>query len=178
MKKPASFSVLPLALLAAALLGGCATASKPEAMAITATAVAKSQPYTVSVAVSGGSETSSAGASKISSEDFAKALEASIKNTGLFKGLAVPGDYHLEVYIARLDQPVFGLSMTVTLETNWTLSRSSDKKVVWKKVIPTVYTAKVGDAFAGSARLRLANEGAARANIKDALSEIAALDLR
>jgi hypothetical protein len=35
----------------------------------------------------------------------------------------------------------------------------------------------MSDAFAGVTRLRLANEGAARANIKDAITQMSALPL-
>jgi hypothetical protein len=72
---------------------------------------------------------------------------------------------------------MMGFNMTVTLETNWTLSRKSDGKVVWQKAIPSTFTAKAGEAFAGVTRLRLANEGAARTNIEQAIKEISALDL-
>jgi hypothetical protein len=50
-------------------------------------------------------------------------------------------------------------------------------KTVWTKDVNSEYTAKVSDAFAGVERLRLANEGAARENIRQAISDMAALTL-
>jgi hypothetical protein len=160
-------------------LGGCATPSNPQAMSVQNLSLAKKHAASLSLNVTGGNETSSAGASKISNADFATALKSSIESSELFARLLETGaaDYHLEVMIARLDQPMMGLNMTVTFETNWTLSRKSDGSVVWQKAIPSTYTAKMGDAFAGPTRLRLANEGAARANIEQAIKELSALSL-
>jgi len=166
--------------LTAFFFGGCATASNSTSMVAAPAAPITKHADSVSVNVTGGSETSSMGASKIANADFAEAIKASISQSGLFAKLAAAGqadDYHLEVAIVRLDQPVFGFSMTVTIETNWTLTRCSDKSVAWQKAVLSTYTAAAGDAFAGTTRLRLANEGAARNNIKDALTQMGALTL-
>jgi hypothetical protein len=166
--------------LAALFLGGCATASNSASMAAAPVAAVAKNTGSVSINVTGGSETSSLGASKIGNTEFAEAIKTSITQSGLFAKLASVGqadDYRLDVAIVRLDQPMFGFSMTVTIETNWTLTRTSDKSVAWQKAIISTYTAKAGDAFAGTTRLRLANEGAARTNIQDALTQIGALTL-
>jgi hypothetical protein len=178
MKNLRFLAITSLAVLALGL-GGCATPSNPQAMSVQKLDLAKKHASSLSLNVTGGSETSSAGASKISNADFTTALKTSISNSELFAKLLDAGssDYHLEVMIARLDQPMMGFNMTVTLETNWTLSRKSDGKVVWQKAIPSTFTAKAGEAFAGVTRLRLANEGAARTNIEQAIKEISALDL-
>jgi hypothetical protein len=159
--------------------GGCATPSNPQAMTVQKLALAKKHAASLSLNVTGGNETNSAGASKISNADFTTALKSSIESSGLFAKLLDAGssDYHLEVMIARLDQPMMGFNMTVTLETNWTLSRKSDGAVVWQKAIPSTFTAKTSEASAGVTRLRLANEGAARTNIEQAIKEISALNL-
>jgi hypothetical protein len=160
--------------------GGCATASKSSAMIAAPEAPVTKHAGSVSVAVSGGADTSSLGASNIANADFAEAIKASITQSGLFAKLAGgadPADYQLEVNIVRLDRPTFGLSFTVNLETTWRLLHRGDAKPVWEKAITSTFTAKVGDAFAGVTRLRLANEGAARANIKDAIAQIGALTL-
>lgn len=166
--------------LVALFLGGCATASNSASMAAPPMEVANKHAGSVSVNVTGGAETSSMGASKIGNTEFADAISSSITQSGLFAKLAATGqadDYHLDVMLVRLDQPMFGFSMTVTIESNWVLTRVSDKTVVWQKAVISTYTAKAGDAFAGTTRLRLANEGAARVNIKDALTQIGALTL-
>lgn len=164
---------------AALLLGGCATASKSTDMVTAVTVPVTKHPESLSVAVTGGSETSSMGASKISNGDFAEAVKTSVTQSGLFGKISPAGssDYDLTVQIVRLDQPVFGASFTVTIETTWRLTHRSDQKLVWQKAIITPFTATMGDAFVGVTRLRLANEGAARENIKDAITQMGALTL-
>jgi hypothetical protein len=67
--------------------------------------------------------------------------------------------------------------MTVTLTSHWQLTKQGDPRPFWQSFVSTKYTAKAGDAFVGVERLRMANEGAARANIKDGLEELSELSL-
>lgn len=168
-----------LLLCAVAFLAGCATPSDPTAMVVSTADFGRQHPHSVSVNVVGGRETSKAGASQISDQDFRSAVVRSIEQSRLFEQVLAPdsADYHLEILIARLDQPMFGFNMTVTIETSWTLTRRDSGDVVWEKTIPTSHTAKAGEAFSGVKRLRLANEGAAQANIEEALKELAQLRL-
>ena len=168
------------ATLAVLIMSGCASPAQSTAMVAMPTGPVTKHPESVSMNVTGGSETSSMGASQISSTDFTAALKQSIEQSGLFAKVLTAGqadDYHLEVAIVRLQQPMFGFSMTVTIETNWTLTRQRDHMVVWQKAISTSHTAKAGEGFAGVTRLRLANEGAARDNIQDAIAQMSALTL-
>jgi hypothetical protein len=159
--------------------GGCAAPSNSANMAAKLAAPVAKHPESVTVAVTGGSETSKMGASKISDADFADAIRASITQTGLFARIAEAGkgDFNLDVQIVRLDQPTFGASFTVNIETTWRLVRQRDQSVIWQKAVMSSFTATMGDAFAGVTRLRLANEGAARKNIEDALTQLSAVNL-
>lgn len=58
-----------------------------------------------------------------------------------------------------------------------TLTRVSDRQVVLRKAITSTSTATMSAAFAGAERLRLAVEGAAKANIAQGLAAIGQLDL-
>lgn len=166
------------AIAALALLCGCATPSKPTAMAVDAIEVANKHDAAVRVNVTGGAETSSLGASNIANADFAEAIKSSITQSGLFTGITDEGaGYLLNAQIIRLDRPMFGTSFTVNLEVTWRLLRESDSTIIWEKAIMSSFTATMGDAFAGVTRLRLANEGAARANIRDAITQMGALTL-
>jgi hypothetical protein len=164
---------------AALLCGGCATASKPEAMIAAPVEGVTAHPESVSITVTGGSETSAMVASDISNADFAEALRASIVQSKLFAKVLAgeQSDYQLQVHIARLERPMFGASFTVKLETSWQLRRRSDATIVWEKAITSSFTANMGDAFVGVTRLRLANEGAARSNIRDAIAQMSRLSL-
>jgi hypothetical protein len=163
----------------ALFFGGCATASKSTDMVATVAATVTKHPESLSVSVTGGSETSSMGASQIANGNFSEAIKNSVMQSGLFAKIAAPGgtDYDLGVMIVRLQQPLFGASFTVTLEATWQLTHHGDQKVVWQKSITSSFTATMSDAFAGVTRLRLANEGAARENIKDAIAQMGALTL-
>jgi hypothetical protein len=163
----------------AAFNSGCATASKPTAMIPPiAAGTLHASAASVAVTVTGGQATSAAGMSQISNEDFATAVRAAIEQSKVFAQVSdAASDYQLDAYLARLQQPMFGFSMTVTLEVDWKLTRKSDHAVVWQRAIESKFTAGAGESVVGATRLRKANEGAARENISQALGLIAGLDL-
>lgn len=139
--------------------------------------IAKKHNNSVSVSATGGQETSAGGKPQISNEAFTQALTEAITKSQVFSSV-VPGqggDYQLTVAMISMQQPSFGLSFTVTLETGWTLKRGGT--VVWQEAIKSSFTATTSDAFAAVTRLRLATEGAAKENIKTGLSKISKLNL-
>jgi hypothetical protein len=165
-------------LAAIALVGGCASGSKPDAMVAQVVAPVRKSDGDVSIAVSGGKETSKMGASQISNDAFAQALRESIEKAGLFSSVTTDGGrYRLTSFIGKVDQPMFGLSFTVKMEVSYALTDTKSGSSIWTKDINSEYTATAGQALAGVQRLRLANEGAARENIRQALTEMAALAL-
>ena len=167
-----------LLVFAALLVGGCASPTKPDAMIADAVMPVHTSSSDVSVAVSGGKETSSVGKSQISNDAFAQALRASIEKAGLFSKVADSGTrYRLTSFIGKVDQPNMGFAMTVKLEVSYTLKDLQAGTTVWTKDIESEHTAQVSDAFAGIARLRPATEGAAKDNIAKAIAEISALNL-
>jgi hypothetical protein len=171
-------------LMAAGLIGtiaalcGCATASKPDAMVVHIVVPVHKSAGDVSVAVSGGKETSKMGASQISDDAFAQALRESIDQAGIFSSVSTQGGrYRLTGFIGKVDQPLIGFSFTVKMEVSYALKDTQSGSTVWTKDINSEYTAKASAAFAGVERLRLANEGAARENIRQAVTEMAGLAL-
>jgi hypothetical protein len=178
MSSRSLIAVATSVLVAASLLSGCATASKADAMVAKPVAVTHASSSDVSVTVAGGQDTSKMGASQISDDAFAQALRDSITQSGLFKAVAATGGrYKLSAFIGKVDQPTLGFSMTVKMEVSYTLVDTTSGKAVWSKNIASEHTAKASEAFAGVTRLRLANEGAARDNIEQALSEMSTLKL-
>lgn len=167
-------------LLAVILVcAGCASAAKPEAMIAHVNLPVHQSPSTVIVSVIGGRSTSSMGVSQISDEDFAEALRQSMEHSGLFAQVLKDGSatYQLQAFIAQINQPFFGGSMTVTMEVHYTLTRNKSKQVVWQKALNSTYTAPFSAAFVGATRLRLAKEGAARKNVEQAIQEMSQLRL-
>ncbi len=157
-----------------AFFGGCASGAVSKNMVPKDFAVANIHPYSVLVKVEGGRETSAVGPSQISSQEFQDAVVESLRTYGVFTSVLTEGNtnYMLEAAILNLQQPVFGFNMTVTIETAWKLTNMKDGSTVMNENLINSYTATVNDAFAAVARLRLANEGAARENIRDALKKI------
>jgi len=125
--------------------------------------------------VTGGKETNPMWVSSVSSSDFERALEFSLKDAGLLSPNKQAGKYVLVAHLSQLDQPFAGASMTVTATVRYTLIDRATNKDVLEKTLATPYTAAWNDAFMGSERLKLANEGAVRANIQQLIDALAAL---
>jgi len=164
-------------VFAVLFVGGCASGAASRNMVPKDLAVANIHPYSVLVKVDGGRETSAVGTSQISSPEFQAAIVDSLTTYGMFKAVLTEGitDYKLEAAILNLQQPLFGFDVTVTIETAWKLTDLKDGRAVISENFINSYTATTGDAFAGVTRLRLATEGAARENIRDALKKISGI---
>jgi len=172
---PALLSLLAMAWL----IGGCATPATHTGMIPADYDTPTQHAQTVTVKVGGGQETSAVGKSQISDDAFHRALVEAIGKSRVFSKV-IPdqgGDFELNVGIISMEQPSFGLHFTVKMEAGWTLKNAATGQVVWQKAITSQHTATPGDAFVGTERLRLANEGAARNNIRQGLAEISRLKL-
>lgn len=171
--------ILLFAIAAGALLAGCASPANPRAMVPASVSLQKKCAGTVSVVSTGGQKTNPLWTSQVSNEDFATALRMSIERHGLFSKViqSGTGDYRIDVRLIRLRQPMIGFNMTVQAEIEWRLTDARTGRTVWTETTNNSFTATVGDAFAGIARLRLANEGAIRENIKTGLEHMSARGL-
>src|SRR5258708_76900 len=131
MKKATRLVIAGL-LVSAALIGGCASGSKPDAMVAQVVAPVHKNDGDVSIAVSGGKETSKMGASQISNDAFAQALRESIERAALFSNVATDGArYRLTSFIGKVDQPMFGFSFTVNMEVIYALEDTQSGSTVW-----------------------------------------------
>jgi hypothetical protein len=167
-------NVAPMAslALAASLLGGCASASRPAAISTTLVMPVHKSTGDVSVTVSGGI------APEISNDAFAQALRDSIERSGTFAKVSPSGArYQLKALIGRVDHPSAGVSFTVKMDVSYTLIETQASKALWTQTIPTEHTAHFSDAVLAATRLRRAEEGAAKANLEQALTQIATLNL-
>ena len=170
------------ALAVVVVISGCASGAKVEGMSVfvdAAVANAKT-PLKNNVAVkdvTGGQETNPAWKSNIASSDFEQALESSLRSAGLLSGGKPFGSHFLTVNLEKVDQPFIGISMTVTATVNYVLTERASGKNIYSKSISLPYTASFSDAFAGYERLRLANEGAAKVNIKQLIDDLIALKI-
>jgi len=160
------------------MLSGCSTA-KPEAMVPTAFTLDHQQTCSVSVSPPKGKQAKAKWTSQISADAFLEAVVQSLQKSRVFATVlkASDADYDLQVSYVNGDEPAFGFNMTVDLVTRWVLTRKSSGETALGENVSTTYTAKMGDAFAGGTRLRLANEGAARENIKEGIRRLSRLKL-
>jgi len=158
-------------------LNGCASFDKNE-MVVMDYNLRHTHPYSLSVDVGVGDEKSDVGLMPIPRQDFQYAIRESIRNGHIFERVVTGkgGDYLLNVTVFSLEQPVMGFTMTVKLEAGWTLKKTGGD-VVWQKLIKSKYTLGVSDAFVGQTRLRIANDGAIRENIKQGTLELSSLNL-
>jgi len=125
--------------------------------------------------VTGGQETNPMWTSQVSSAEFERALESSLRAANVLQPNRQAGRFTLTAYLDKLEQPLVGINMTVTATVTYTLVERSTGKTSWEKTISTPYTAKFGDSLLGVERLKLANEGAVRTNITDLIADLARL---
>jgi outer membrane murein-binding lipoprotein Lpp len=173
-------AALPVA--AALLLTGCAAPARIDQM----TAYSTPQQRVAQTAlrsnvavrdVTGGKETNPMWVSNVGNSEFEQALEGSLRDVGLLANGKQAGKYMLIAHLDRIDQPMAGLDMTVTVGVVYSLVERASGKEVLNRRISMPYTATFGSAFAGAERLRIANEGAVRANITKLIEELFALNV-
>ncbi|WP_241001153.1 hypothetical protein [Pseudomonas syringae] len=164
-----------------ALCTGCASPAQISGMSVPADQ-ARTNAYDPTLQnnvnlteVNGGDKTNPMWTSEIDAPDFGAALKQSLANANLLGTSSAP--YALRANLLRVEQPIFGLDFQVTSEVEYTLIESSTDKVIMREIIRTPFTAGVGDSFIGVKRLRLANEGSARANIMDLLKRLSLLKI-
>ena len=169
---------------AVALLAGCAAPARVDQMQVnlpmaTRTAAATSVLHNeIGIKdVAGGSETTPMWMSKVSSADFERAHEASLKDAGLLSPNRQGSKFQLIATLQKLDQPFMGASLTVTATVTYSLINRATNKEVFSRTYAPPYTAAWNAAFLGTERLRLANEGAIRANIEAFINELLAQNI-
>lgn len=177
MKKLPLASVL---VIGAALMTGCAAPARINEMTTSASAAQRiaNTPMHNNVAVrdvTGGKDTNPMWMSNIGNSEFEQALESSLRDAGLLSAGKQAGKYTLTVHMEKVDQPMFGASLTVTATVNYALVERATGKEVLNRTIALPFTAAWNSSFIGTERLRLANEGAIRVNIGKLIDELFAI---
>ncbi|HEC30299.1 MAG TPA: hypothetical protein ENI65_12000 [Gammaproteobacteria bacterium] len=160
-------------------LSGCAPPTK-EAMTAGSIQGMKRHQHTVTIRVQGGNEIKDESPLRITNDAFSAAIEESIIKNSLFTKVihGSGSDYIINATIIDISTPAFGASMTARIEVAWTLLNARSRDIVFRKSINSFYTAGAFAAFAGVTRVRIAIEGAARKNIRQALMAISELQLK
>ncbi len=121
--------------------------------------------------VSGGQQTSPLWTSQVDNAAFAEALRQSLAAHGL---LDVAGQrFRVDATLMSLSQPLVGLDMEVAATVFYRVTEARSGRAVFERPIAASFTATFGSAFVGVERLRLANEGAVRANISAFVAALA-----
>lgn len=158
-----------LAIVSTLILVGCATPARVDQMVAKPVASATQLSFlrnSISVGmVAGGEETNPLWVSNVSSPDFSRALDDSLRGAGLLATNRESSKYLLSAHLNALQQPMLGIDMTVTATINYSLTDKSTGAETHKTTVVTPYTAKFGDALIGMERLKMANEGAIRQNL-------------
>ncbi len=157
------------------LLTGCATPSNYAAMCVSRNEVRVAENKTLTkkiclVNLTGGKK--SIIVSKVDNEGFSKAIENSLANMGYLSPDSSVAPYQLRVSLEDLKQPILGLDLKVVCKAKYSLYDNKLKKTVFEQTLTTPYTAPFSSAYMADERLRLANEGAVKENIKAFLKEL------
>lgn len=159
--------VLMLALALLPVLAGCAQPSDPVAMTVRPLAGHAPPPAlrdAIGVgAVTGGQTTNPLWTSQVSSADFAEALRQSLAAHAM---LDLQGRrMRLDATMLSLNQPMVGLDMEVSAAIHYRVVDVATGRTVFERPIAASFTAAFTSHLYAVERLRLANEGAIRANI-------------
>ena len=95
----------------------------------------------------------------------------------MFNKIVAGSKYQLTADLTRLDQPMAGFDLTVGSTVRYSLIETRTRKEIYARVIQISYTAKMSDALIASLRLKLANEGAVKANIEAFVNDLIALNI-
>ncbi|WP_150000768.1 hypothetical protein [Iodidimonas gelatinilytica] len=160
------------------LMAGCASPAQKQNMIVDQSALVKeaensrfSQSLMIT-SVSGGEETNPLWTSEIDSDAFHGALTDSLKHSGLIAETPEQAKYELRAILAKVKQPSIGFNYTVTSDISYLITEKSSGNLIFEEEISTPYTASLGESIYGVKRLRLANEGSIRENIKTFIARI------
>tara|TARA_R110002110_G_scaffold106707_5_gene267362 strand:- start:2461 stop:3021 length:561 start_codon:yes stop_codon:yes gene_type:complete len=165
------------AIVALATLFACASPAEMQNMVVQDTSL--TAPATSPLAgnlmiseVRGGEATNPLWTSEVDNESFRGALQQSLLSTGYLSADPAKATFSVEAELSDLDQPLFGLDLTVRSLIRYRIKNQSTIDIWFDEPVVVSYTATFGDAVIAIKRLRLANEGSIRSNIESFLRKI------
>ncbi len=105
--------------------------------------------------------------SQVGNSDFRNALENSLQSNLLLAAIPADAPYAITAELLDLEQPLVGLNLTVTSSVSYQVTEKGGSEMFMNEEVVTPFTASFGSSLMASERLRLANEGAIRANISE-----------
>ena len=159
----------PIVVLGLGLLGGCASGARTANMVVEVTpetVLTEDSPLFAGVeleSVSGGEETNPLWTSQVGDVEYEEALRLSLANHAMLADSSAT--YVLVAELVELEQPFVGFDMEVISTARYVMMEAETGDVVFDETFTTPFTADFSSSFRAVERLRLANEGAMRANI-------------
>lgn len=167
-----SWSITVLGLIGVLALSGCAKPAKVAPMTVGARPDAVLADSTLERAVCveearGGKSTNPLWVSEVDNVAFLKALEGSLRNNGLLAEGESVCRYGVEAHLLGLSQPFVGLDVEVTANVNYRVRKPGRPEPYYLDTVQSAYTTRfTTDKILWGSRLRDANEGAMRKNIR------------
>ncbi|MEQ9327261.1 MAG: hypothetical protein RJQ21_08190 [Rhodospirillales bacterium] len=122
--------------------------------------------------VRGGEATNPLWTSEVDNESFRGALQQSLMSTGYLSADPTNATFSVEAELSDLDQPIIGLDLNVRSLVRYRIKKKTTNDIWFDEPVTVSYTATFGDAVLAIKRLRLANEGSIKENIKSFLIRI------
>lgn len=165
-------------ILAVLTVPGCASPARAEEMTPTDIDVSNRHDKSVVVSADGGKATSGWGQSEISSDEFARAVVATLQLSMVFASVVQgqEADYRLHVVLGEVGATRSDPEFTAQVTATWTLTDRAGTKLL-DDTIAAEGSATLGDAFVGIKRLQIMKERAARANIRFGIERLSRLRL-
>ena len=120
--------------------------------------------------VGGGRETDPLWTPQVSDAQLREALERSLEHNGMRAARSDFARYIVSARIVEFERPVLGLAMRVSPLVAYRVVDRADAGVIYGEELRSSYTVSFAESVLGIERLRLANEGAIRENIREFLN--------
>lgn len=166
-------------LLGVVVVSACASPAEMQSMVVVrqpAQAVAPGSPFRNALTVArvqGGEETNPLWTSQVDNASFLGALRESLERNDLLAAAPASARFDLFAVLGSLDQPLFGLDLSVNSNVNYRVVERTTGSIWFSDTVVGSYTATFGDSPLAIQRLRLANEGSIRENIKKFIGGLA-----
>ena len=160
-------------LLGALALSACASPAEMQNMVVARQPVVIAEPNSsfrnaLAIArIDGGETTNPLWTSEIDGAAFQGALRESLEQNDLLAKTLPSSRFDLYATLGSVNQPFIGLDMTVSSTVMYRVVERKTKLNWFKDSVFASYTAKFSDSLIGIQRLRFANEGSIRENIKE-----------
>lgn len=173
-----SFYRLLVFLLGALALSACASPAEMQNMVVARQSVVTAEPNSpfknalMIARIDGGETTNPLWTSEVDGTAFQGALRVSLEQNYLLAQKPSSPRFDLFATLGSVNQPLFGLDMTVSSSVNYRVVERKTQLAWFEDTVFASYTATFSDSPLGVQRLRLANEGSIRENIKKFITQL------